>query len=52
MNLNSLQALIGAENVSVSIEDRLVYNRDASRLSGECLAVVWPTNAEQVAALV
>jgi FAD/FMN-containing dehydrogenase len=52
MNLTSLQALLGPENVSNSREDRLVYNRDASRLSGKCLAVVWPTNAEQVAALV
>lgn len=52
MNLTSLQALLSPENVSISREDRLVYNRDASRLSGECRAVVWPANAEHVAALV
>jgi len=52
MNLARLQTLLGAENVSTSIEDRLVYSRDASRLEGECLAVVWPSHPEQVAALV
>lgn len=52
MNLEHLQALLGSENVSISVEDRLVYSRDASRLEGECLAVAWPSRPEQVAALV
>ena len=52
MNLEHLQTLLGAEKVSTSVEDRLVYSRDASRLEGECLAVVWPSHPEQVAALV
>lgn len=52
MNLTSLQTLLGPENVSASSEDRLVYSRDASRLAGECLAVVWPAHQEQVADLV
>jgi len=52
MNLEHLQAVLGTENVSTSVEDLLVYSRDASRLEGECLAVVWPSHAEQVIALV
>ncbi|NOX61638.1 MAG: FAD-binding oxidoreductase [Chloroflexi bacterium] len=48
----SLQTLVGPENVSASLEDRLVYGRDASRLRGECLAVAWPMHPEQVVALV
>ena len=52
MDLDRLRALLGANNVSTAVEDRTVYSRDASRLQGECLAVVWPTRAEQVAALV
>jgi glycolate oxidase len=52
MNLERLQMLLGPENVSTSAEDRLVYGRDASCLEGECLAVVWPSHPEQVAALV
>jgi len=52
MNLERLSALVGAENLSTADEDRLVYGRDASRLEGECLAVVWPSHPEQVAALV
>jgi len=52
MDLASLQTLVGPENVSASLEDRLVYGRDASRLRGECLAVAWPMHPEQVVALV
>ncbi len=52
MNLNSLLTILEPENVSVSTEDRLVYSRDASRLTGECLAVIWPTHIEQIEALV
>ncbi len=52
MNLERLIAHLGEENVSTAIEDRVVYGRDASRLTGECLAVVWPRHPEQVAAVV
>ncbi|NOZ72932.1 MAG: FAD-binding oxidoreductase, partial [Chloroflexi bacterium] len=52
MDLERLRALLGPENVSTSLEDRLVYGRDASRLQGECLAVVWPSHPEEVAAVV
>jgi glycolate oxidase len=52
MNLERLSALIGEENISTTIEDRIVYSRDASRIEGECLAVVWPSHPEQVAVLV
>jgi len=52
MNLERLQSLLGPESVSTSVEDRLVYSRDASRMEGECLAVAWPSQWEQVAALV
>ena len=52
MNLERLQTLLGSESVSASVEDRLVYGRDASRLEGECLAVAWPAQPEQVTALV
>ncbi|HEY66145.1 MAG TPA: FAD-binding oxidoreductase [Caldilineae bacterium] len=52
MNLERLAALVSEENLSTAIEDRIVYGRDASRLEGECLAVVWPSRPEQVAAIV
>ncbi|NOZ26648.1 MAG: FAD-binding oxidoreductase [Chloroflexi bacterium] len=52
MNLERLSTLVGEENVSTAIEDRIVYGRDASRLEGECQAVVWPSRPEQVAAIV
>ncbi len=52
MNLASLSALVGEANISTTVEDRIVYSRDASRLEGECLAVVWPSHPEQVAGLV
>lgn len=52
MNAVPLQAIFRSSQISTSTEDRLVYSRDASRLEGECLAVVFPTHCEQVAALV
>ncbi len=52
MNLQPLCSVLGEQRVSTSIEDRLVYARDASRMRGECLAVVWPSSPEQVAFLV
>lgn len=52
MNLERLAAIVGPEHVSTSVENRLVYSRDASRIEGECLAVVWPTHSEQVVALI
>ena len=52
MNLESLQTILGADNVSTAVEHRLAYSRDASRLEGECLAVVFPAHPEHVVALV
>lgn len=52
MDLERLRAQLGPENVSVSLEDRLVYGRDASRLQGECLAVAWPSRPQDVVAIV
>ncbi len=52
MNLEAMRALFGPQSFSTAAEDRLVYSRDASRLEGECLGVVWPSDAEQLGALV
>lgn len=52
MNLESLRTVFNSGEISTASEDRLVYGRDASRLSGECVAVAWPTQLEQVAALI
>lgn len=51
MKIPDLQSIFGAERVSDTLENRLAYSRDASNLSGECLAVVWPVHLEQVCAL-
>lgn len=52
MNFEQLRTIFDTTSLSASMEDRLAYSRDASRLAGECLAVAWPTHPEQVAALV
>ncbi|NOY56067.1 MAG: FAD-binding oxidoreductase [Actinobacteria bacterium] len=52
MNTTELRRIVGAQNVSDSADDLVVYRRDASRLEGDCLAVVWPSQPPQVAALV
>ncbi|GBE23303.1 putative FAD-linked oxidoreductase [bacterium BMS3Bbin01] len=52
MNTAELRAIVGAGNVSDSTDDLVVYGRDASRLEGDCLAVVWPSQPPQVTALV
>ncbi len=51
MNTSTLLAFLGADQVSNTLENRLVYSRDASNLAGDCLAVVWPVHLEQVSAL-
>lgn len=51
MKMSDLQSIFGIERVSDTIEHRLAYSRDASNLSGDCLAVVWPIHLEQVCAL-
>ncbi len=51
MNLAALRTLLPPENISVAQEDRLVYRQDASFLRGDCQAVVWPRNVEEVCAL-
>ena len=52
MNLERLRSILGPEGLSTAPEDQLVYERDASHLKGECLAVTWPSHPEQVIALV
>lgn len=51
MRVGDLQALVGIDGASDSMESRLVYARDASNISGECLAVTWPANLKQLSAL-
>ena len=51
MNTTDLRALLGIQQVSDTLENRLAYSRDASNLAGDCLAVVWPVHLEQVSAL-
>ena len=43
MNLPDIIAICGPGAASAAPEQRLVYSRDASRIAGQCLAVVWPT---------
>lgn len=52
MNLEDLKTRLGVENVSTQDEDLLACSRDASRIEGECLAVVWPRGVEDLAELV
>ena len=52
MNLLTSLAICGPAAASACAEQRLVYGRDASRLAGTCLAVVWPDVPAQVAELV
>ena len=52
MNLQPVVDICGPSAVSVLAEHRFVYGRDASRLTGSCLGVVWPTSASQVVELV
>lgn len=52
MNLSEIVAICGPGAVSTAPEQRLAYSRDASRIEGQCLGVVWPAEARQVADLV
>ncbi|GMR09833.1 MAG: FAD-linked oxidase C-terminal domain-containing protein [Anaerolineae bacterium] len=52
MNLEFLKTCLGSENVSARPEDLLSCSRDASRIEGECLAVVWPRGAADLAEVV
>jgi FAD/FMN-containing dehydrogenase len=52
MKLEALRTIFAPQELSTAPEDRLVYSRDASRLEGECLGVVWPSDADQLSALV
>lgn len=51
MNISALRTFLGADQVSNTLENRMVYSRDASNLAGDCLAVAWPVHLEQVSAL-
>jgi FAD/FMN-containing dehydrogenase len=52
VNVERLAEILGEENVSAAPEARIACSRDASRLEGECLAVVWPSRLEHVPAVV
>ena len=52
MNLEALKASLGAECLSSRLEDLVSCSRDASRIEGECLAVVWPRGVEDLAEVV
>jgi len=52
MNWETLKSGLGAETVSIRPEDLLSCSRDASRIEGECLAVVWPRGVEDLAQVV
>ncbi len=51
MNLKPLQQVFGPQGITTDEAARQVYGQDASRMHGECLAIVWPETANQVSAL-
>jgi FAD/FMN-containing dehydrogenase len=52
LNIERLAEILGEESVSTAPEARIACGRDASRLEGECLAVVWPSHLEHMPAVV
>lgn len=50
--MQQLSALFTHDQVSMRDETRIAYSRDASRIQGECLAVVWPETTGDVIRLV
>jgi len=52
VNVERLTGIVGEGNVSTALEARVACSRDASRLEGECLAVIWPSHPEHVPAVV
>lgn len=42
------EKVMGSENFSDELVDKLVYGTDASQIKGEASLVAWPTNAEEV----
>jgi glycolate oxidase len=44
--------IVGFNNVSDKIIDKLAYSKDASQLSGEPLLIVWPKNAKEIEEIV
>ncbi len=46
-----LRDAVGAENCSVDEVDRVSYGYDATRRDAPCQAVAWPTEIEQISAL-
>lgn len=52
MNVEEIQSIVGTDGVADSTPELVAYRSDASRIQGDCLAVVWPTEPDQVAGLV
>ena len=50
--MEDLESLFQPGQVSTREETRIAYSRDASRIQGECQAVVWPDSTDDVARLV
>ncbi|PKN84078.1 MAG: hypothetical protein CVU46_15205 [Chloroflexi bacterium HGW-Chloroflexi-8] len=49
--MDRLESLLQPDQVSTQEETRVAYSRDASRIQGECRAVVWPETVTDVVRL-
>ena len=49
--MEPLESLLQPGQVSIREETRITYSRDASRIQGECLAVVWPETVTDIVRL-
>ncbi|HMN14160.1 MAG TPA: FAD-binding oxidoreductase [Bellilinea sp.] len=52
MKVTGLESIFGSAGYSVCAESLAVYCRDASTIQGECIAVVWPSETDQIVRLV
>ncbi|MAT42733.1 MAG: hypothetical protein CL609_10350 [Anaerolineaceae bacterium] len=50
--MQQLLSLFHPDQISIRHETRIAYSRDASRIHGECLAVVWPETIEDMIRLI
>lgn len=50
--MDKLESLFQPNQVSNREETRITYSRDASRIQGECLSVVWPETVDDIVRLV
>jgi FAD/FMN-containing dehydrogenase len=46
--MNQLIKILEKENISTNKLDRLAYSTDASQVSGNAVAVIWPENKQQI----